>query len=170
MRDTIVLFVAATALASLLGLISIWAPRRATIKIAALLALTGFLPLTYLSLAGLLSRPKPLILAYEESGFQEAQVLGSSLKEGEAIFLWLQLPGFTEPRAYALPWSREMAQQLEEAKRKAEENGGGIGLKLPFERSWDRREPKFYAMPQPALPPKDWQAPPKEYQRQEKDA
>jgi hypothetical protein len=28
-------------------------------------------------------------------------------------------------------------------------------MRLPFERSQDDQEPKFYAMPQPQLPPKD---------------
>jgi len=48
-----------------------------------------------------------------------------------------------------------LAQQLQNAMREAEENGTGLRMRLPFENSLDMREPKFYALPQPALPPKD---------------
>ena len=33
-------------------------------------------------------------------------------------------------------------------------------MRLPFEPTLDAREPKFYAPPQPALPPKDLAEPP----------
>jgi hypothetical protein len=39
--------------------------------------------------------------------------------------------------------------------RKAEEQGGDVRMRTPFEPSLDDREPKFYALPQPAPPPKD---------------
>jgi hypothetical protein len=40
-------------------------------------------------------------------------------------------------------------------------------MRLPFERSEDDQEPKFYAMPQPAQPPKDLErAPPQLHNRQ----
>jgi hypothetical protein len=39
-------------------------------------------------------------------------------------------------------------------------------MRLPFEPSLDDREQKFYALPQPALPPKDFNDPPPEvYER-----
>jgi len=39
-------------------------------------------------------------------------------------------------------------------------------MRLPFEPSLDDREPKFYAMPQPALPPKNLDhQPPKLYEQ-----
>ena len=71
------------------------------------------------------------------------------------IFLWLQLDGIEEPRSYVLPWSRELAQQLQDALQEAEERESGVRMRLPFEQSLDDREPRFYALPQPALPPKD---------------
>jgi hypothetical protein len=40
------------------------------------------------------------------------------------------------------------------------------GARLPFEPSLDDREQEFYALPQPALPPKDMDRPPAQvYQR-----
>jgi hypothetical protein len=86
---------------------------------------------------------------------QEATVLGATMREQEAIFLWLALPGVAEPRAYRLPWSRDLAEQLQAAQREAENNRTQVQMRLPFEPSLDDRAPKFYAMPQPQLPPKD---------------
>ena len=42
-----------------------------------------------------------------------------SMREGEAIYVWLQFLAPTEPRAYTLPWDMKMAQQLQNAMRKA---------------------------------------------------
>ncbi len=40
----------------------------------------------------------------------EATVIAASVREEEAIFLWLQIDGVDEPRAYTLPWSRRAAE------------------------------------------------------------
>ena len=66
-----------------------------------------------------------------------------------------QLDGAPEPRAYQLPWSKAEAQQLQKALREAEAGGSGVRMRMPFEPSLDPREPRFYAAPQPAMPPKD---------------
>jgi hypothetical protein len=104
--------------------------------------------------------PKPVSMEWARANTQEANVLGSAIREGEAIYIWLQMPGVDEPRAYTLPWNRSVANQLQEARRKAEEQGTGLGMKLPFEHSWDKQDPKFYPLPQPAMPPKDMPAAP----------
>jgi hypothetical protein len=102
----------------------------------------------------LLSRPKPLRLEWRDAA--TAKVLGASLREGEGIYVWLQLDGTDEPRAYTLPWNMELAQQLQTAMSEAENTGTGVAMKLPFDSSLDKREPKFYALPQPALPEKNY--------------
>lgn len=155
MTELTQLFVATVALAGLLGLISVWAPRRLPVKVAALLATTLFLPLAWASMVDLLSRPKPVDLEWWLAEAEEATVLGSQIQENVGIHLWLQLPGVAEPRAYVLPWNRDTAERLQEALREAEQQGGDVRMRLPFEPSLDDREPKFYALPQPALPPKD---------------
>lgn len=155
MGDLLYLFGAAVLVASVLSSISIWAPRRVMVRASAFGLAMLFVPLCYASLASLLSKPKPVSLEWIRSNTAEAAVLGSTLREGEAIYIWLQVPGVDEPRAYTLPWNREVAQQLQEARRKAEQQGTGLGMRLPFEHSWDKQEPKFYPLPQPALPPKD---------------
>jgi hypothetical protein len=103
----------------------------------------------------LLGRPKPLRLEWRPSA--EAKVLSAVPVEDEAIYLWLDMPGAPEPRAYVLPWSLQQALQLQKATSEAEANGTGVRMSLPFEGGLDSREPKFYAMPQPALPAKDYE-------------
>ena len=154
------LFLLAAALAAILGLISIAAPRRLAIKVAALATVVLFLPVAYASLIALLSKPKPVDLEWWLTDATEAEVVASRLIENEGIYLWLQLVGVAEPRAYVLPWDRNSAEQLQKALREAEQNRSGVQMRLPFEPSLDDREPKFYALPQPALPPKDQPHPP----------
>ena len=53
-----------------------------------------------------------------------------------------------------LPWNQQQAEQLQKALHDAEASGTGVRMRLPFEPSLDPEKPKFYAMPQPALPDK----------------
>ena len=103
----------------------------------------------------LLSRPKPLRLELWQQA-DKAKVLGASMREGEAIYVWLQFPGVDEPRAYILPWDMKMAQQLQNAMQEGQANGADVNMSKPFEAGLDDREPKFYATPQQALPDKNY--------------
>jgi hypothetical protein len=154
------LFVVGAVLVAVLGLISIWAPRRLPIKGTALATSVLFLPLGYAGLVDLLSKPKPVDLEWWLSDAAEAEVLASRLVEDQGIYLWLQLPGIAEPRAYVLPWDRASAEELEQARREADRQGGDLQMRLPFEPSLDQDEAKFYVRPQPAPPPKDLTDPP----------
>jgi hypothetical protein len=157
---------AATLLYAVLALIAgglvaiaIWSPRRVAVKLAALAASAAFLLVGYAGVAELLSRPKPVSLEWAQRASEKAELLGAKAVEGQAIFLFLQLPGVAEPRAYRLPWRRELAEQLQNAQREAEQRGGGIVVERPFEdrgaeASLETREPMFYAPPPSALPPK----------------
>jgi hypothetical protein len=108
---------------------------------------------TSLGYADTLSRPKPLKLEFAHWDADRAEVLAYQLVEGEAIYLWLRLPGLMQPRYYALPWDMRTANELMAAQQNAGP-GGSYGLNLPFQRSWDRQPPKFYELPQPKLPDK----------------
>jgi hypothetical protein len=163
MTEVTQLFVVGAALVALLSLISIWAPRRLAVKSTALTTAVLFLPLSYAALVDLLSKPKPVDLEWWQSDAAEAEVLASRLVEDEAIYLWLQLPELAEPRAYVLAWDRASAEELQNATREAERQGGGVQMRVPFEPSLEDREPRFYAQPQPALPPKDVVEPPPEF-------
>ncbi|NJO37479.1 MAG: hypothetical protein HC871_07500 [Rhizobiales bacterium] len=166
MTELSYLFMTSAALAGLLSMISVWSRHRSWIRAGALGVAVLFLPLAYVSYATLLSKPKPVALEWWLDAADEATVLSSSIQEEVGIFLWLQLAEVSEPRAYVLPWNRELAEQLQRAAREAEEQNGQLQMRLPFEPSLDDLEPKFYAMPQPALPPKDLdRPPPKMYQQ-----
>ena len=53
-----------------------------------------------------------------------------------------------------------MAEQLQQAARDAAEQQSAVRMRVPFEPTLDNQEPRFYALPQPALPPKDALDPP----------
>jgi hypothetical protein len=155
MTELTYLFAVVAVLAGALASISIWAPRRLAVKLLAVAGVTLFLPAVYAGFAQLLALPKPVALEWWQANAAEATVLAASLREDEAIYLWLQLQGVDEPRSYALPWQRDLAEQLQAAQREAQERQTQVQMRLPFEDSLDDREPKFYAMPQPQLPSKD---------------
>jgi len=166
MTELSYLFIATAVLAGMLSMISIWSRHRSWIRVSALGVAILFLPLAYASFAALLSKPKPVALEWWLGEADQATVLSSSIQEDVGIFLWLQLAETTEPRAYVLPWNRDLAEQLQAAAREAEEQNGQLQMRLPFEPSLDELEPKFYAMPQPSAPPKDLdRPPPKMYQQ-----
>jgi hypothetical protein len=102
----------------------------------------------------LLSRPKPLRLEWRDAA--QARVIGATMREGEAIYVWIEVPGADAPRAYALPWDMQMAQQLQNAMQEGQAKGTDVQMSMPFEPGLDDRDPKFYAAPQPALPDKNY--------------
>ena len=119
MTELTYLFGAVALLAGALSSITIWAPRRLAIKVLALGGVTLFLPAAYAGFAQLLALPKPVALEWWQANAEEATVLAASMREDEAIYLWLQLKDVPEPRAYSLPWQRELAEQLQAAQREA---------------------------------------------------
>jgi hypothetical protein len=109
----------------------------------------------------MLGRPKSARLEVFRTSMQDAKVIGSYLKENDGVYLWLQLPGWDEPRYYKLPWDEKVAKALQDAIAENErQHGSGVGMGLPFERGWDREDPKFYPLPQPKLPDKPGERPP----------
>ena len=150
----LIFFAVLVALVTLLAYIAVWGQKRLWLKWGAVVAMAMFMPAAYASLSDLLSRPKPIWLEWSERDPAEAEVLGSDIREGEAIYVWLLVPGRGSPRAYALPWSREMAQQLQDAGEKVEETGTGLMMRKPFERNRDDQERVFYVAPQEQLPVK----------------
>ena len=124
--------------------ISIWAPRKLWIRGASVIATAGLVVVAYLGFSDLLNRPKRTI-----SSVDEAQVLASSAKEGEAIFIWLEIEGVSAPWAYQLPWRRELAVQLQEAAENNRDNGTGVRVRSPFDGEFIENEenPTFYSPP-----------------------
>lgn len=170
MSDIPPLFAVVTFLAAALATISIWSPRPLLTKVMAIAVACSFMPAAYAAMVGLLSKPKPADFEWWMAHTEEATVLGNAFEEGKAIYVWLQLDGLREPRAYVLPWDRKLAEELQQATRDAAEQQSTVRMRVPFEPSLDDREPRVYALPQPALPPKDGDAPPMRYQHPETEA
>lgn len=154
MNNVLYLFVASAGLAGILGAISIWSPCRLWVKAGAVGVVALYLPVAYAGLADLLSRPKPVNLEWSHRHLTEATVLGSQLQEDRGIYLWLQVDGAREPRAYVLPWSQKLAEQLHGMQREARARGTELRVRQPFSTGEDEEDPIFYASPPPALPPK----------------
>lgn len=166
MSELTAVFTVLGGLAFVLVNIAIWSPRRLLVKMGALATAAVFLPVAYMSLAEMLSRPKPVGSEWARRELAEATVISSQMVEGEAIYVWLGIEGIEEPRAYALPWDEKVARQLHGARRNAEASGAKVKMRNPFEPSNDKRERIFYAAPQ--KPPPEKQRPvenPLQYQR-----
>jgi hypothetical protein len=103
----------------------------------------------------LLGRPKPLRLEWRHAA--DTQLVSALPVENEGIYVWLTTPDSPEPRAYALPWSVQLAQQLQTAMSDAEARGAAVEMAMPVDGDFDGRKPMFYAKPQPALSPKNYQ-------------
>lgn len=88
----------------------------------------------------------------------ESTVVAGQAREAEGdILVWLDAEG-CPPTLYALPYDHRTAEAMQRAIEEAERQG--LKARLRFEPSLDDREPKFYAPPQSALPPKPEPQPP----------
>jgi hypothetical protein len=154
MNQVLMLFAVSLGAAAALAAIAIWSPRALWVKVGALAITAFFVPLTYVSLVELLSRPKPIALEWGRAGLAEAKVLGAELREGQSIYLWVRVPGVDEPRSYLLPWDQKLAQQLHKAQREANERGTDVRARNLFKHGPRDDHAMFYARPQESRPPK----------------
>ncbi len=127
-------FAGGIAIAAALATIAIWAPRPARLRVLAVVITTLFIPVVYVQLIGLLSKPKPMSFEWYERGVKKAIVLGISLHEEESIYLWLRPDGSFEPRYYVVPWNMKLAEKLEDAVDQAAGGNSTIVLENPFYR------------------------------------
>ncbi len=156
MEILILLFGGLLGVAALLAGIAIWTPRATAVRATAVALTAAFAPLAYLSLNEVLSRPKPVEHEWFKGHVAEATVLGMSLDEGKAIYLWLALDHSREPRSYVLPWRAQLAEELQELLADALEEDATVKIVNPFgRRSFeDLGELNAQVVPPPALPQK----------------
>lgn len=152
MTDLTILFCVFVALLLILMWVGLRWARGFYARAAMLVLFAALLPVAYAAPASLLGRAKPVSLEWINARVPEARVLSATFVEGESIFLTLLWD--REPNLYQLAWDQRMAEQLQGALRDAERDGTAPMMRLPFERSWDRGEPRFYALPQPKEPDK----------------
>lgn len=147
-------FAAVTAVAGLLAAIAIGAPRATPLRVAAVAVTAAFLPLAYLGLSENLARPKPASHEWIKARAEQATVLGVSLEEGKAIYLWLRLDDSLEPRYYRMPWQVRNAQKLQSAVEQAIDEDGIVRLFNPFSRdSWTNQGEINLQIVRPPVPP-----------------
>ena len=124
--------VGATVVAAALASITFWAPSPTRVRILAVVVTTLFIPIAYVQLVEMLSKPKPMSFEWYERAREKGQVLGVSLYEKESIYLWLRLPGSFEPRYYKVPWNLRLADKLQKAVTKAARGNSTVVLEDPF--------------------------------------
>ena len=96
-----------------------------------------FIPAAYASVSDLLSRPKPASIEWFYRNASEATVISARIVEGKSIYLWPQLSGEAEPRAYVLPYDKKTAKQLHEARKSPKRKGTKMRMKNPFAKRRD---------------------------------
>jgi hypothetical protein len=161
MNVMIYLFVATIAVAAVLAALAIWAPRKPWVRLVALGVTILFIPLGYLQLVELLARPKPASFEWFRKNVEQAQVLGASLDEGRAIYLWLRIDKDVEPRYYVFPWQQQTAERLEDLIDNAVRKNATIILKQPFIRKFMKDQGDLNAnIVPPPLPPQKPPHPP----------
>jgi hypothetical protein len=158
MTVLLILFVTLVALASGLGALAVWAPRRALVRGCALLLVASLFPLGYAGFSALLSRPKPASLEWARRSLPEAKIVGSYMVEGKAIYLWLIVPDSTAPRFYEFPWSRKLAEKLARAQQAARKKGVRVRMRRPFGELKDMVKSRFRVEGHRPLPPKQRRA------------
>jgi len=156
------LFAGFTLLAALLAAIAIRAPRATAWRVGAVALTAAFVPFAYLGLNEILARPKSMSHEWFNASAKQAMVLGMSLDEGRAIYLWLRVDGATEPRYYRLPWQQRNAEKLQKAIDEAnEEDDVGVRIDNPFSRhSWTSQGEINVELVRPPVPPMKPPTPP----------
>jgi hypothetical protein len=149
---TLALFV----LSALLAWVAIAQPGTLWRKDLALVVLALYVPVAVFGVIELLGRPKPLALSLGGEVRHGATVVGSLLREHEAIYLWLVLPGESAPRAYVAPWDTDQAKALQEAAKTASELRTPLMVELTdADRAYlEQFKLTFHAVPPLPLPDK----------------
>ena len=154
-------FFAAVLAAVLLATVAIWAPRRTVPRAAAVALAATLIPASYVALTEILGRPKPVAHEWWSGQATTAVLLGTTVDEGRAIYLWVQLDGERRPRYYELPWRRRLAESIQEATDEAIETRGRIEIKDFFsKRAWDELGVVNMDIVPPSAPPLKLPPPP----------
>lgn len=147
-------FFAAVLAAVLLATIAIWAPRRTGPRAAAVVLAVTLIPASYVALTEILGRPKPVAHEWWSDRTADAVLLGTTVDEGRAIYLWVQLDGETRPRYYRLPWRKTIAERIQEVTDEAVRTRGRIEIKDFFSsRAWENLGNVNIEIVPPSAPP-----------------
>tara|TARA_B100001093_G_C26630470_1_gene928647 strand:- start:237 stop:803 length:567 start_codon:yes stop_codon:yes gene_type:complete len=155
MNTLIWFYVIITFLIAAITSLTLWARKKALIRICALSLAFITITLSYISLLELLSRPKPKELELLNRNSEEVTLLHVSWLEEEAIYILIEIEELAEPRLYKFPWNTEMAQKFDEAMEQGRENGESVKISNPFTSDTEARKTLVYTAPASPLPPKE---------------
>ena len=154
-------FAGVTAIAVVLASLAIWAPRPTRVRVLAVVITALFIPVLYLQLIEMLSKPKPMSFEWFARDTDQAVLLGTSLHEGKSIYLWLRPVGSFEHRYYVVPWNMKLAEKLEDTIEAAVKQNSTIILKSPFiRRSFEEMGKLNVEIVPPPMPPMKRPPPP----------
>jgi hypothetical protein len=127
-------------------------------KLTAILLVPLIVATTALALVEQLSYPKELARAWlHTQGEAGVAVHYAIVQPPKKVDLWIDLDG--QPRAFWLPWTKELEKSLQAALEQSQSGRNGQ-LRFRFEPSLEQT-PQFYSLPWPAPPPKDEESPAK---------
>jgi len=127
-----------------LCLVAAWSRRNKWFRWGFVLLSVAVLLGSYPTVTSLLSRPKPVSEEWFYKNAKKALVVGMHVVDGQALYLYLVLPGLTEPRSYKFPWNdetRKLTKELME-RMEGEEGQAGVLLDYPFQPSLERERRK----------------------------
>ena len=164
MKELFIVFSSLLFVVAMLSTISIWSQRRTGVRILAVVLTALFIPLGYLGVTELLSQPKPLHHEWFKRHVDEATLLGVSVREGEAIYLWMRLDNSLEPRYYVLPWQQQLAEKLQNLIDEAIREGASVTISDPFSRNaFDNLGSLNARIKRPPTPPMKPPSPPPQF-------
>ena len=150
-----IFYIVLLALAVLLISITIWSRRPFRWRISGFFIGATLISLLFISILELLSRPKPAHLELFYKDIPEVVLLHASWEEEVALYILVEIPGVEEPRLYILPWSREDAEQFEQAMQEGEDNNEEVRIGNPFFNTDEEdRERLVYTSPAKPMPQK----------------
>lgn len=140
---------------------AIWSRQLTRARGFTVLAFLLVSPITLATLAYSLGWPLPLVNGITKSE-GEYNILGVKLVVDKGIYLLLDDYEVEEPRYYVIPWSKELADKLQELMEQNEGSPEGLIARIPpFEWSWDNYDLEFDVLPMPKwLPDKPVEAEP----------
>jgi hypothetical protein len=165
------LILAVVLLAAGLASIAAWAPRRTWVRVSALVITILIVPIGFLQVTELLSRPKPANYEWLRRNVDKVTVLSISFHEEHAIYLWVRLDGDLRPRYYSLPWSNTLAENLQDTLEEAVGQNGNVVLRNFFSRQSldDYGDLNVEIVPPPVPPQKPpYASPPRVFNPREK--
>ena len=164
MKILFIVFIALLGITALLATIAIWSQRQTPVRTLAVVLTALFIPIGYLSVTELLSQPKPMQHEWFKRHVDEATLLGVSVREGQAIYLWLRLDDSLEPRYYVLPWQQQLAEKLQNLIDEAIRDGAAVTIANPFSRkSFDDFGSMNMRIVRPPQPPMKPPSPPPQF-------